>query len=279
MTNFLFAHATRHAHGCLHSVDRELTKTELARREKLEKQPLAMVIDHMNVGCKRCGGLVKLTKHHLYDYSHWKTHRERCDKWSQAELNARLEKSTLVSPAIPSPRREDGTHMTLKVGSRLSTPSLVLDAGSDLTDLSSDSELETSPPTEEERHALSEARPSERSPSRESFHPVPGPLSSHLACAEYMAVAHPGAKTIDLNAPLEDIPEWSFAQLKLPAFLDPVQAEAESKRCVLSAVNWADAEYEDDESDGEDDWVAPTPPLPRAPVTDSTTPDATTSNA
>ena len=85
------------------SLDRELTETEQARREKLQKQPLAIVIDHMNVGCKRCGGLVKLTKHHLYDFSHWKTHRERCDKWTQAELEARLEKSTLVSPACSAP--------------------------------------------------------------------------------------------------------------------------------------------------------------------------------
>ncbi|RPD59044.1 hypothetical protein L226DRAFT_510667 [Lentinus tigrinus ALCF2SS1-7] len=239
-------------------LDRDLTETEQARREKLEKQPLAIVIDHMNVGCKRCGGLVKLTKHHLYDYSHWKTHRERCDKWSQAELEARLEKSTLIS-------------------SRLSTPSLILDAGSDLTDLS-DSEPEASPPPQERARAASEtAHPQ---PVREPLPFASGPLSSHLLCAEYLAVAHPGAKTIDLNAPLEVIPEWSFANLKLPVFVNPDQAEAESRRCVLSPVDWGQVESEDhdEEFDGEDQWATHSPPPPRAPTNGTTTPVSAAGN-
>ncbi|KAI0697831.1 hypothetical protein C8T65DRAFT_661463 [Cerioporus squamosus] len=238
------------------SLGRELTETEQARRERLESQPLVIPIDHMNVGCKRCGGLVKLTKHHLYDFSHWKTHRERCDKWSQAEVDARLEKSTLVS-------------------SRLSTPSLILDAGSDLTELSSDSERETSPPPDEERSSVFPLRPETE---RENSQPAIGPFSSHLLCAEYLAVAHPGAKAIDLNAPLDFIPEWSFAHLQLPSFVSSDKAEAESRHCQLSPANWEDVDSEDEDLDGEYDWAARTAPPPRAPTSGSIIHGATARN-
>ncbi|TFK91461.1 hypothetical protein K466DRAFT_660072 [Polyporus arcularius HHB13444] len=238
------------------SLGRELTETEQARRKRLESQPLVIPIDHMNVGCKRCGGLVKLTKHHLYDYSHWKTHRERCDKWSQAEVEARLEKSTLIS-------------------SRLSTPSLILDAGSDLTELSSDSERETSPPPDERRPAPSRPHPEM---VREESRPATGPFSSHLLCAEYLAATHPGAKAIDLNVPLDVIPEWSFAHLTLPSFVNPDQAETESRRCVLSPAIWVEVDSEDEDVDGEYDWTPRSAPPPPALTTGSTIPGTAVRN-
>ena len=74
-----------------------LTEAERERREALSSQPHAVVLDLLHVQCKRCGGRIKLSQSTLYDPQHWWQHRERCDKWSDEYVAARLEKHAMVS--------------------------------------------------------------------------------------------------------------------------------------------------------------------------------------
>ena len=132
--------------------------------------------------------------------------------------------------------------------SRLSTPSLTSDGGSEATEASVPSQAP--------------------SPSPDGLWAglTRGTLTSHTKCVEYLATAHPGAEVVDLNAPLPEIPSWSYECLRLPSFLDVHEAEIQRQRCTLSVVQWDESDSDLDEGDDDAEGIRKLSPAPSSQV-------------
>lgn len=57
-----------------------LTGAALARKKKLEEDPLTSDVKMSSILCLSCGHRIRLSTRSLYDNHHWKRHKDRCIK-------------------------------------------------------------------------------------------------------------------------------------------------------------------------------------------------------